>query len=220
MDLKRTIAYCDGYNLYNRLLRHTPFKWLDLVAFTKSLLRADHTICSVKYFTSRVRPYPYDQQSIDRQKIYLQAIASCPNVEIIEGMYDKRKTWLPFASDPCKNCPQMAPNHMGRVYKFEEKRTDVNLATNMLVDAALDHADCLVLISGDSDFVAAVDAVRKTFHKTILVFNPSNTYSAQLDMAASYYKHIPRDLPAKCQLPDIIPIGTHGRTLHRPAAWA
>ncbi len=30
----------------------------------------------------------------------------------------------------------------------------------------------------------------------------------------------PRANPAKCQLPDIIPIGTHGRTIHRPPAWA
>jgi uncharacterized LabA/DUF88 family protein len=220
MERKRTIAYCDGYNLYNRLLRHTANKWLDLEAFVSILLRPDHDILTVKYFTSRVRPYPYDQQAIDRQKIYLQALTSRPKTEVIEGMYDKRKTWLPFVGEPCKSCPEMAPNHMGRVYKFEEKRTDVNLATNMLVDAALNNADCLVLISGDSDFVAAVEAVRKVFRKTVLVFNPSDTYSAQLDAAANYYKHIPRDLPAKCQLPDIIPIGTHGRTIHRPAAWA
>ena len=39
------------------------------------------------------------------------------------------------------------------------------------------------------------------------------------ERVATYYAHIPRDLPAKCQLTGIIPIGTHGRTLHRPAAW-
>ena len=31
---------------------------------------------------------------------------------------------------------------------------------------------------------------------------------------------IPRDLPLRCQLPDIIPVGTHGNTIHRPPAWA
>ncbi len=31
---------------------------------------------------------------------------------------------------------------------------------------------------------------------------------------------IPRDLPLCCQLPDIIPVGTHGNTIHRPSAWA
>ena len=28
-----------------------------------------------------------------------------------------------------------------------------------------------------------------------------------------------RDLPAKCQLPDEIPVGTHGNVIRRPAAW-
>ena len=216
----RLLHYCDGYNLYNRLLRHTFSKWLDIDALAVALLRPDHDIIAIKYYTSRVRPHPYDQQAIDRQKIYLQALAAQPRIEIIEGMYDKRKTWLPFAAEPCRSCPKMAPNNMGRVFKFEEKRTDVNLATNILVDAALDRTDCLVLISGDSDFVAAVEAARRVFRKTVIVFNPSDTYSVQLNAAANYYKHIPRDLPAMCQLPDVIPVGTHGRTIHRPEAWA
>ena len=114
----------------------------------------------------------------------------------------------------------MAPGHMGQVYKFEEKRTDVNLATEMLVDAALDRVDCLVLVSGDSDFVAAVKSVRDIFGKTVLVFDPSEEKSIQLSMSASYYKGIPRDLPAKCQLPEAIPVGKKGRTIHRPISWA
>ena len=57
-----------------------------------------------------------------------------------------------------------------RVMKFEEKRTDVNLATSMA-----NHA--------------------------------------------SYYRDTPRDLPAKCQLPDAIPVGTHGNFIRRPEAW-
>ena len=83
MDKKRTIVYCDGYNLYNRLLRHTSDKWLDLMALAKSLLRPDNDVVAVKYFTSRVRPHPYDQQAIDRQKIYLQALAAQRGIEII-----------------------------------------------------------------------------------------------------------------------------------------
>ena len=49
---------------------------------------------------------------------------------------------------------------------------------------------------------------------------PDERPSEELRAVSTYYKHIPRDLPAKCQLPDIIPVGTHGRTIHRPPAWA
>ena len=81
-------------------------------------------------------------------------------------------------------------------------------------------ADCFVLVTGDSDQAGTVYALRHEFGKSVLVFNPHVAVSEHLKRAATYYAHIPRDLPAKCQLPDVIPIGTHGRTIHRPAAWA
>ena len=31
--------------------------------------------------------------------------------------------------------------------------------------------------------------------------------------------YIDGDLPASCQLPDAIPVGTHGNFIRRPAAW-
>ena len=60
--------------------------------------------------------------------------------------------------------------------------------------------------------------LKKRTGKSIIVFNPHERPSEELRAVSTYYKHIPRDLPAKCQLPEIIPIGTHGRTIHRPAA--
>ena len=61
---------------------------------------------------------------------------------------------------------------------------------------------------------------KKRTGKSIIVFNPHERPSEELRAVSTYYKHIPRDLPTKCQLPDVIPVGTHGRTIHRPAAWA
>ncbi|WP_445491022.1 NYN domain-containing protein [Niallia sp. 03133] len=43
----------------------------------------------------------------------------------------------------------------------KEKRTDVNLALDMLIDAFNNNYDKAVLLSGDSDFIKAVDEVRK-----------------------------------------------------------
>ena len=51
-------------------------------------------------------------------------------------------------------------------------------------------------------------------------WGPTFFTETDLRFHATYCWNIPRDLPAKCQLPEIIPIGTHGRTIHRPAAWA
>ena len=216
--MKRTIAYVDGYNLYYGLLKGTPYKWLDLVQFVAKLLRDNHSLVSVKYFTSPVKTYPHDTSALDRQKIYLQALGTLPNVEIIQGFYRKDTVLMPVHEEECRKCP-MASDGFVKVVKLEEKRTDVNIASAMLLDAFNDRADVFVLVSGDTDFIAPVNIVRKDFKKTVIVFNPRETKSWLRDYA-SYYRDVPRDLPAKCQLPDVIPYGTRGdRFIHRPPAW-
>jgi hypothetical protein len=57
----RTIAYVDGYNLYHGRLKHTPFKWLDLVGLLSTILRVQNPsaqITVVKLFTVSRRGMP------------------------------------------------------------------------------------------------------------------------------------------------------------------
>ena len=218
--MKKTLVYIDGYNLYYGLLKGSPSsKWLNLRALASAMFKEKHEILSIKYFTARVRTYPHDTAAEERQKIYLQALAAFGGVEIIEGFYSKKKAWLPHVNGKCKACEESHAG-MAHVVKLEEKRSDVNLAVAVLVDAMRSDADCFVLITGDADQSGTVYALRREFGKTVLVFNPHIAISEHLKRAATYYKHIPRDLPAKCQLPEVIPVGTHGRTIHSPAAWA
>ena len=217
--MKKTEAYIDGFNLYYGLLQGVPqHKWLDPYAFVKALLRDDHDIVSVKFFTARIRPYPYDAMAINRQDIYIKAISSIPKVSVVEGFYNRNKIWLPHINGKCKSCPD-SRNGMAHVMKFEEKRSDVNLTSSLLADAFRDAADCFVLITGDSDYITPVDIVRFELQKSVLVFNPSVDRISDLRYHASYYAHISRDLPAKCQLPDIVTL-PNGRTIHRPPAWS
>ena len=55
------------------------------------MFKEKHEIRSIKFFTARVRTYPHDIAAEERQKIYLQALASFGGVEIIEGFYSKKK---------------------------------------------------------------------------------------------------------------------------------
>ena len=95
----------------------------------------------------------------------------------------------------------------------------VNLAVAVMLEAAKPEVDGIAIITGDSDQVGAIEAARYVYGKRVLVFNPHPSLSTNLKRAASYYKNIPRDLPARCQLPDAIPVGTHGNFIRRPAAW-
>ena len=216
--MKKTIVYIDGYNLYYGLLKGTRFKWLDLLAFSKALLREDHEIACVKYFTAYIKTYPYDQAASERQNIYVQALETFDKVKVIHGFYRKSNVLMPVVGDECRRCDQ-APEGLVRVVKLEEKKSDVNMAVEMMIDAAQDKADAYVVITGDSDQTGAVEAVRYNYGKTVIVFNPHIGTSMHLKKAASYYKNIPRDLPSMCQLPNKIPVGTHGNFIQRPKAW-
>ena len=102
--------------------------------------------------------------------------------------------------------------------ELEEKRSDVNIATSIVLDAVNNRAESFVLVSGDTDFIGPVNIVRKDYGKNVIVLNP-HTRRSDLKQYASYYKDIPRDLPSQCQLPDEIPIGTHGNVIRRPLSW-
>jgi len=216
--MKNTIVYIDGYNLYYGLLKGTPYKWLDLERFSKELVGPGHNVVAVKYFTSLVRPHPYDVAAVERQNVYLQAIQSAAKVVTTLGFYSKRKKLLPAVEETCRVCAT-AEAGLVRVVVLEEKRTDVNMAVSIVVDAAKPEVDCVAVVTGDSDQAGAIEAARYTYAKKALVFNPHEAYSVNLKNAASYYQNIPRDLPARCQLPDAIPVGSHGNFIRRPAAW-
>lgn len=215
--MKKTIVYIDGYNLYYGLLKGTRDKWLDLAKFSKALLREDHEIVQIKYFTAPIRTYPFDAAAVDRQKIYLQALSTFPNLKTILGFYSKNNALMPASTEECRKCGNSRGGFLN-VMKLEEKRSDVNIATEMILDALDVDAEAYVLISGDSDFISPVSMVRKRFEKTVIVFSPHEGLSG-LKPYASYYRNIPRNLPAQCQLPDVIPIGCGKKFIHKPETW-
>ena len=50
----RAYTYVDGFNLYYRALKNTPYKWINLAALAKRLLDPADTVERVRYFTARV----------------------------------------------------------------------------------------------------------------------------------------------------------------------
>lgn len=214
----KAIAYIDGYNLFYGLLKGTPNKWLDLWVFCRTLLKKEIELVEVKYFTALVKPHPYDQAAVDRHKVYLQALSTNPSVITKLGFYRKGNAKMPPVQERCTSC-DVAQDGYIQVVKLEEKRSDVNLAVEMVTDAALNKADTFLLVTGDSDQVGTIETVRHQFKKQVIVFDPHKSVSKNLDWAATYYKNIPRDLPARCQLPDVIPVGTHGHMIKRPELW-
>lgn len=106
----KTNVYIDGFNLYFGCIKNTPYRWLNLYKLC-SLLLPKHQINKIKYFTALVSGRPTDPQQPTRQQIYLRALKTIPNLEIIYGQFQTRKTKMPLINktfDPA----QKSKNHI------------------------------------------------------------------------------------------------------------
>lgn len=205
--MSRTFVYIDGFNLYYGAVRYSPYKWLDVNKLVQNYLKSA-LIIRTKYFTARVAARSADPSQTTRQQIYLQALQTIPNLDIIEGNFQTTKALLPSAEDPSKH---------HSVMKTEEKGSDVNLAVHMMYDAFKNNFDQAVLISNDSDLSEAVRLVT-SLGKKVIVINPHNgkpTY--KLKQYASFTKQIRLGALAAAQFPD--PIITLNHTISRPTEW-
>lgn len=97
--MARTIIYVDGFNLYYRALKGTPYKWLNLKALASQLLRPDNRIVAIKYYTARVTGAT-DPGSPRRQQAYLNALHSIPEVEIHFGRFLAKTITRPLVKPP------------------------------------------------------------------------------------------------------------------------
>jgi len=182
----RTIFYVDGFNLYYGAVRATPaLKWLNLERYCK-LLRPHDEIVSIRYFSALVtgptRP---------NQENYLRALSTTPVVEVILGKFKQKnvKCGVTTCSSPGQKWYQMP----------EEKRTDVNIAVFMLDDAYQNACDQMIIFSGDSDLVPAINMVRKRFPaKKIIVYVPSRDPVRGAAVELRTAAHVNRTLPLHC----------------------
>ena len=208
--MKITYVYVDGFNLYHRAVKGTPYKWLDLKKLAMHLLRGDHRIEAIKYFTAIVSAPPEDPRKTIRQLTYIRALeAYIPELEVYYGHFLSHVRKAPLAR-PTSN------KKFVKIIKTEEKGSDVNLAVHLLNDAWLNRYDCAVVISNDSDLAEAIRLVKKHHKKMIgIVLPPRVKASKELLALADFVKRIRRGVLQISQLPEQIP----GTNIHRPPEW-
>lgn len=210
MTMQKTIVYVDGFNLYHGALRHTPYKWLNILALVKSLIDENKEIVKIKYFTAKVSPRTCDPEQPFRQHLYLRALATL-NAQIIYGRY------LSHVVKMYKAKQVSGEDRFVEVVKTEEKGTDVNIASHMLVDAADGLFDCAILVSGDSDLTTPVKFCIGKYGKCVGVLNPQSKKCKTLESAATFYKHIRETALASSQF-DAVLTDAAG-SFHKPKSW-
>jgi len=201
----RVVAYVDGFNLYFGLKSGygRKYHWLDLQALATSLLQPGQELRAVQYFTAGVKN---DPEGARRQSTYLDALeAHCPHVYLIEGRFQEKPR-------VCRNC--------GAVWiGYEEKETDVNIATALIEDAVEDRYDSALLVTGDSDLRPAIAAVKRLRPaKRVIAAFPPGRHSRVLARAVDGYFPISHTKVRNAQLPPTV-FTKGGVRLNRPVYW-
>ena len=194
-----TNVYVDGFNLYYRALKDTPFRWLDLRKLAETLF-PDDTIQKVCYFTARLEARPGNLYQPQRQQAYLRALATLPGYEAYYGVFRSGFRRRPLA-EPVPGLP----THV-LVRESEEKGSDVNLATRLLVDGFNRDYEQAVVVSNDADFAGAMRYVRNDLGLRVTLVNPdAKTRSpSRLADAATYVKRLWRSHLRRSQFPDAL----------------
>jgi uncharacterized LabA/DUF88 family protein len=207
-----TNVYVDGFNLYYGCLKGQPHKWLDLEAICARLLPKNE-IKRIRYFTARVKEKPGDLQGPVRQQAYLRALYTLPKVEVHFGNFMVTETRMPLAQPPAVGAKTV------KVIKTEEKGSDVNLATYLLVDAFRDDAEAFVVVSNDSDLTEPIRIVRHELGKVVGLLNPQPIPSRMLMRCnPNFIKQIRGGVLRASQFPPTL-IDAVGATITKPADW-
>jgi uncharacterized LabA/DUF88 family protein len=210
----KTCVYVDAYNLYYGSLLGTPYKWLDLGALCAKLLPNDE-IVRIRYCTALVKPHPGKTGTDLRQQTYLRALKTVPNLSIHLGRYQQKNKRMRLAKTPSKGSAFV------EVVCSEEKGSDVNLASYMLVDALGRECDKTVLISNDSDLKLPVQLLKDDLKQHVLVIAPTTNKgrypSADLREAASAMQKLRAGPISASQFPPTIK--DDNGVITKPAEW-
>ena len=93
-----------------------------------------------------------------------------PKFQLILGKYLKKKI-------TCFNCGNI-------INTYEEKESDVRIATQIVSDAYEKNCDVAIIVSADSDMIPSVELAKQA-GQTVYIYFPPNHYSSNLAAMAN-----------------------------------
>lgn len=208
--MQKVKVYIDGFNFYFGLKdmakKDTSWKkfyWLDIVKFSESMLTKKQQLEKVVYFSAR----PHDINASKRQDLLFSANKLNNKFQLILGKYLKKEI-------TCRNCNNI-------IQTYEEKETDVRIATQIINDVYNKSCDISIIVSADSDIIPSVELIKEINpnHK-IFVYFPPLRYSVNLSNSCDGEKKLAnfKSRFNKSMLPDEVTL-PNGTKLSRPENW-
>lgn len=244
----RVGVYIDGLNLYYGGRSHfgrnaSGWRWLDLRQLAERLItRRDDWVARgavlgrVVYCTAFIDGR-LNEAGRRRQGAYVSALRQNGSFDHLEeGRFVARvrrgllathdengrpviteSAWPVMVQDR-RGSPVRSARFMVSYLHFEEKGSDVNVGTHLLLDVLDGHVDAVIVISNDSDLKLPIRTARQRV--PVGIVNPSTSHLAgdlrgkQHDGVGGHwwYQLAPTDFLA-CQLPAIV--GAY----RRPSVW-
>jgi uncharacterized LabA/DUF88 family protein len=192
----RKMFFIDGFNLYHAIKREIKLdnnlrccKWLDLEKLCGNFIKPNKEILTkVVYFTA----LSWEHNARERQRVFISALNKCcKKLDIVYGQFRER-------DKKCSLCNGIFKTH-------EEKLTDVNLAITLFENAMKDTFDIAVIVSGDSDLIPIIRAIKNNFPaKQIGVLPPIGNIATGLRVEANFVHRMKKRNLLTSQLPDDI----------------
>jgi hypothetical protein len=206
----KTFIYVDGFNLYYRALKHTPYKWLNIKQLCILALGQRYRVDRIKYYTARVSD-KIDLDQPRRQQIYLRAIRTIPEVRIHYGKFLVHPVRLPLQT------PLPDGTRSAWVMRTEEKGSDVNLASHLVHDAHKGAFEAAAVVSCDTDLVEPLRIVSQELGLPVCLLPPQIEGSKSLKAVATEVRKIGEARLKQAQFPDVV-MSAGGR-IRKPGSW-
>ena len=105
-----------------------------------------------------------------------------------------------------------------KVIKVEEKGSDVNIASHLLLDAFQNAYDVAAVLSNDSDLIEPIRIATQVLGKPVGLLSPVANPNPGLRSVSSFVRRISVSDVAASQFPSPITL-PDGRLLHKPPSW-
>lgn len=176
MDDERVMIFIDGNNFYHELKGHYGRADVDFTKFCKKLA-GTRRLVRTYYYNSIVDPEKEPERH-QQQERFIDSIQSLPYFELRFG----RLVYFDW--------PRQAPI---------EKGVDVKLATDMIVHAFRGSYDTAILVSADTDYAAALQAVKdQGKHVEVVLFGRDKGTSQHLREVSDRIQEITRGYLRGC----------------------
>jgi uncharacterized LabA/DUF88 family protein len=204
--MRRVLFFIDGFNVYHALEsqeKYHQYKWLDYSKLAKCFVSSKDQIIDIFYFTAYAH---WNPDKIARHQVLVKALRTV-GVKIILGKFKNK-------DHQCRVCKR-------HYSTFEEKQTDVNIAITLLECAIKNEFDAAIIVSGDSDLIPAIEAVKRTFpSKEIGLVVPIGRAAKELIGACDFHMKMKERHLKTSQFPDTIPLDIDKKiVLQKPYSW-